>query len=103
MQMSHDFKWNQVAYWEHYKGGRYVIVEDTPFAWLEEDYDKPDLSATMKGVVIYRSLDKPEDKPWARRSEYFYGGVEVNGEQVPRFRPVSWEEAYKRAYEGGEN
>lgn len=105
MQMSQDFKWHHVAYWEHYKGGRYTLLDIVDShhhtAYLEEDYQNPDVPADMQVLVLYQSLDEV-GRPWARRAGYFYGNVEVNGKMVPRFRPVSWAEAYRKAHEGGE-
>lgn len=95
MQMPVDFDWNHVAYWEHYKGGRYVLVEPEHYvAHLEEDADK-DIPDGMKKVVLYRSLDVNPEKVWARRWDvFFFDKVEWNGETVQRFKAVTWREAF---------
>lgn len=100
MQMSPDFNWSHVAYWEHYKGGKYILIEGNDYVgWLEEDFDKEDLPDDMKEVVIYKKL--AGGRPWVRRKAYFFGQVELeNGKKVPRFRSVTWEEAFYRRNEG---
>ena len=91
MQMPRDFDWDHVAYWKHYKGGKYILCEDS-FAWMEEDMDKEDMEADMKEVVVYKSIDN-SGRPYVRRRAYFFGDVEMFGRRVPRFRAVTWREA----------
>lgn len=93
--MSSDFNWDHVAYWEHYKGGRYVLEEN----WimnLEEDFGNPDIPRDMVEMVAYRSIDRKGERPWVRRYAYFFGEVEFKGQMVQRFKPVTWREAYAK-------
>jgi hypothetical protein len=60
---------------EHYKGGRYVIV-GTGFL---EDTEAP--------CVIYKSLEK--NIIWVRTAKNFLEEIEYNGEMIPRFRPIT--------------
>lgn len=59
---------------QHYKGGKYVIVA-TGFL---EDSEAP--------CVIYRSLLK--DIVWVRTAENFLEKVECKGSTQPRFKPI---------------
>lgn len=101
MQMPVHFDWDTVAYWKHYKGGRYILCEDS-FAWMEEDLDNPDIPDDMKEVVVYKSLDQ-HGKPYVRRRAYFFGDVEWFGRRVPRFRSVTWREAFEQMKNEEEN
>lgn len=91
MQMTPDFDWDHVAYWEHYKGGKYTLCDDW-FGWLEEDLDK-EIPEDMKRIVTYKSLEN--GKIYHRRYHIFFESVVLeNGTKVPRFRAVTWKEAF---------
>jgi hypothetical protein len=57
----------------HYKGGLYELVCE---AVLEADHTP---------VIVYRGED---GRTWVRPRDLFFGTVEVDGAQVPRFAPV---------------
>ena len=86
MQMTQEFNWDHVAYWQHYKGGRYEILH---IGTMEEDQD---------AVVVYRELDGT--KVWVRRKEVFFEDVTVNGKTVPRFQSITWREALQKQNKG---
>ena len=90
MQMTKDFDWDTVAYWEHYKGGRYVLCE-IGFVNFEEDFGNADVPEDMQTLVVYQSLE--DGRKWARRRGYFFGQVEHEGKMVSRFRSITWREA----------
>jgi hypothetical protein len=58
----------------HYKGGVYEVVCE---ATLEAD---------RTAVVVYRGQD---GNTWVRPRDAFYGSVDVDGESLPRFTPIS--------------
>jgi hypothetical protein len=58
----------------HYKGGLYELVCE---ATLEAD---------LSPMIIYRAHD---GSIWARPKSVFFELVEVDGQKVPRFAPVS--------------
>lgn len=60
--------------YRHYKGGLYELVCE---ATLEAD---------LSPMIIYRAHD---GSIWARPKSVFFELVEVDGEKVPRFAPVS--------------
>ena len=60
--------------YRHYKGGLYELVCE---ATLEAD---------LTPMIIYRAHD---GSIWARPKSVFFELVEVDGQKVPRFAPVS--------------
>ncbi len=58
----------------HYKGGLYELV---CVATLESD---------LSEMIVYRAAD---GSIWTRPKTVFFELVEVNGQRVPRFAPVS--------------
>jgi hypothetical protein len=60
--------------YRHYKGGLYELVCE---ATLEAD---------LSPMIIYRAHD---GSIWARPKSVFFELVEVDGEKVPRFAPIS--------------
>jgi hypothetical protein len=58
----------------HYKGGLYDLV---CVATLESD---------LSEMIVYRAAD---GSIWTRPKTVFFELVEVNGQRVPRFAPVS--------------
>jgi hypothetical protein len=92
IQMPMDFDWDMIAYYRHYKGGRYTMVVEG--AWMEEDLDKEDMPEEMKEVYVYKSIDN-YGKPYVRRIPVWQDKVEWFGRMVPRFRPVTWREAFE--------
>lgn len=47
-------------------------------------------SETLEDLVVYESLyDNPESRFWVRPFQNFLEEVEINGENVPRFRFIS--------------
>lgn len=60
--------------YRHYKGGLYELV---CFARLESD---------LSDMVVYRAAD---GSIWTRPKDVFFQLVDVDGELVPRFAPVS--------------
>ncbi len=68
-------------YYRHFKGGKYIV--------LAEGQD----SESLIPVVIYQAL-YGEHKVWVRPKEMFYGTVEIDGTEFPRFKEITKEEAY---------
>lgn len=60
--------------YRHYKGGLYELVCE---ATLEAD---------LTPMIIYRAHD---GSIWARPKSVFFELVEVDGQKLPRFAPVS--------------
>jgi hypothetical protein len=60
--------------YRHYKGGLYELVCE---ATLEAD---------LSPMIIYRAHD---GSIWARPKSVFFELVEVDGQKVPRFAPIS--------------
>ena len=60
--------------YRHYKGGLYELV---CIAKLESD---------LSDMVVYRAAD---GSIWTRPKDVFFQLVDVDGELVPRFAPVS--------------
>ena len=60
--------------YRHYKGGLYELV---CFATLESD---------LSEMVVYRAAD---GSIWTRPKDVFFQLVEVDGQLIPRFAPVS--------------
>ena len=67
--------------YQHYKGNFYEAIG------IAHD------SETLAELVVYRALYNSEDfgdnALWVRPKAEFFGTVTVDGEEVPRFRPVS--------------
>lgn len=64
--------------YEHYKGEKYRVLGVAKH------------SETLEDLVIYEALyDNKMSKLWARPAEMFLGEVEIEGQQVPRFKFVS--------------
>lgn len=68
-------------YYRHFKGGKYVV--------LTEGQD----SESLVPVVVYQAL-YGEQKVWVRPKEMFYGTVQIDGVECPRFKEITKEEAY---------
>lgn len=68
-------------YYRHFKGGKYVV--------LAEGQD----SESLIPVVVYQAL-YGEHKVWVRPKEMFYGKVEIDGVEFPRFKEITQQEAY---------
>ncbi len=63
------------AIYQHYKGKQYRVIG------IGRD------SETLNEVVLYESLyENPMGRLWSRPLEMWSELVEVNGEQVPRFK-----------------
>ena len=60
--------------YRHYKGGLYELV---CIAKLESD---------LSDMIVYRAAD---GSIWTRPKDVFFQLVDVDGEMVPRFAPVS--------------
>jgi len=61
--------------YEHYKGNRYEMIGIAKH------------SETLEEMVVYRAL-YGERQVWVRPLIMFIEEVEVNGEKIPRFKPV---------------
>lgn len=66
--------------YQHYKGNYYLLLH---FASHSE---------TGETLVVYRSLS--DGRVWVRPEGMFHGGVEVNGEVVPRFKLLDIQTEY---------
>ncbi len=62
--------------YRHYKGGEYEVIGVARH------------SETLEALVIYRPLYNASGL-WARPHAMFFGPVEVDGRQQPRFAPVA--------------
>ena len=71
-----------VKYYRHFKGGKYKILA------LGKDSD------SLEDVVIYQAL-YGEGLVWVRRANQFFGMVNINGVEVPRFQEITETEAYE--------
>ena len=60
--------------YRHYKGGIYELVCE---ATLESD---------LTPMIVYRASD---ESTWVRPKDVFFEMIEVDGELVPRFAPIS--------------
>ncbi|MFA6476181.1 MAG: DUF1653 domain-containing protein [Candidatus Paceibacterota bacterium] len=68
----------KIGIYEHYKGHKYRVLGVAKH------------SETLEDLVIYEALyDNELSKLWARPVEMFIGGVEIEGQKVPRFKFVS--------------
>lgn len=65
-------------YHRHYKGGLYFLIDRATHTETEEE------------MVVYNAFD--QSKVWVRPAAMFDGTVEVDGQQVPRFRRLSRED-----------
>jgi hypothetical protein len=70
----------QPGKYEHYKGKEYEVIG------LAKD------SETLQNLVIYKALYNSEEfgdnALWARPVESFLGKVNIDGEEVPRFKYI---------------
>jgi hypothetical protein len=63
--------------YEHYKGKPYKV------------HGVVRHSETLEELVLYETLyDNPSGKMWVRPKPMFLESIELNGQQVPRFRLV---------------
>jgi hypothetical protein len=62
--------------YRHYKGGEYEVLGVARH------------SETLEPVVVYRPLYN-ESGLWVRPYAMFFGQVEVDGRQQPRFAPIA--------------
>lgn len=69
-----------MKYYRHFKGGKYAV--------LSEGQD----SESLVPVVVYQAL-YGEQKVWVRPKEMFYGTVQIDGVECPRFKEITKEEA----------
>jgi len=65
----------KLGIYTHYKGGEYRVLGCANH------------SETGEHLVVYQSLS--DDGLWVRPKEMFLELVEVNGEEVPRFKYIS--------------
>lgn len=63
-------------YYRHFKGGHYKLLH------IAQDTE------TLKKVVVYQAL-YGEGKIWVRDYDMFFSTVLVNGEEMPRFAPMT--------------
>lgn len=63
-----------VGLYQHYKGDYYILMSVATH------------SETGEELVIYRSATA--HKVWVRPKDMFFGGVELAGEVVPRFKKI---------------
>lgn len=62
--------------YRHYKGGEYEVVGVVRH------------SETLEPLVLYRPLDH-DTGLWVRPHAMFFGTVDIDGQTVPRFSPIS--------------
>lgn len=67
-----------VRWFRHYKGGIYQLLMEVTF------------EADKQPMVIYRASN---GTLWSRYASVFHESVEIDGRIVPRFAPISAEEA----------
>lgn len=65
----------QPGIYEHYKGNRYELIAIANY------------SETLEKIAVYKAL-YGEGEYWVRPLSMWEELVEVNGEQVPRFRYI---------------
>ena len=65
--------------YRHYKGGEYQLLGVVRH------------SETLEPLVLYRPLygDSGRTDDWVRPFAMFFSDVEVNGQRVPRFAPIT--------------
>lgn len=68
-------------HFRHYKGGLYYVEDVATHTETEEE------------MVLYVEVSKP-DKLWARPKAMFLSTVEVDGQQVPRFKQEKQGDGY---------
>ena len=72
------------GYYQHYKGRVYLVVGIAHH------------SETLESMVVYKAMYESRfgsDALWVRPESMWAEEVEVDGRFVPRFRPISGEEA----------
>ena len=75
MEALHELPKLPRGIWEHYKGGRYLLVD---VAYHSE---------TLEPMVIYRAL-YGEGALWVRPAYMWTETVETNGNRAPRFHLI---------------
>ena len=80
MEKLHELPNLSRGIWEHYKGGRYRLLD---VAYHSE---------TLEPMVVYRAL-YGEGALWVRPASMWTEIVEVNGESTPRFRLIEAQES----------
>lgn len=81
-------------HFRHYKGGLYYVEDVATHTETEGD------------LVLYIDVSKP-DKLWARPKDMFLSSVDIDGQQVRRFRPIEdgeyvpeWDRKLNRPHDG---
>ena len=70
---------NSIRYFQHFKGGLYKLL------LIAKDSD------TLEPVVVYQAMYE-NSEIWIRAGKSFFSQVNINGEEVPRFKEVSKDE-----------